>query len=71
MGQHAFKVGQLVRLVSPGAVLHLRYKVLCLLPPLNGCPVYRLKTITEPEPRIVIEAECQSAFPERPIFCLN
>lgn len=75
MEPHLFRVGQVVTIdrladaAGSGAVR--RYKILCLLPPINGAHAYRVKAIMETEPRVAMESQCTISHVPPPVFCLN
>jgi hypothetical protein len=60
MTAHKFRVGQLVDFSPnrPGVPAPARnYKIIRLLPPDAGMPMYRIKTIAEPYERVAKESE--------------
>lgn len=76
MDPHLFRVGQMVTIDSLANAAHCRgamrrYKVLCLLPPINGSHAYRVKAIMEAEPRVAMESQCSITGVPQPVFCLN
>ncbi len=58
--QHKFRIGQLVSF-SPGksalAASTRDYKIVRLMPPENGTPCYRIKSVSEPFERVASENE--------------
>jgi hypothetical protein len=60
LAQHKFKIGQLVSF-SPGkltlASAARDYKIVRLMPPENGTPCYRIKSMSEPFERVANERE--------------
>ena len=76
METHLFRVGQMVTIDTLPDTTHVRgsmrrYKVLCLLPPIDGSHAYRVKAIQEAEPRVAMESQCNVARLPQPVFCLN
>jgi hypothetical protein len=75
METHLFRVGQMVTITrSPHGnkrQAYPHYKVLSVIPRVNGSNAYCVKTIMESEPRMVLETECRAARGVPPVLCLN
>lgn len=75
METHLFRIGQMVTITcSPHGntrQAHSQYKILSVVPRVDGSHAYCVKTIMEMEPRMVLETDCRAARGNPPILCLN